>query len=133
MAALQAGQRVDPAGLALPLRAVFPSAVQGFLIDLFGFDPPAEARRWTGPALVVQGDADLQVNPRDAALIAAAIPAARRVDLPGATHMLKAGVDGQPLATYLDPALPLHPDLIPAILQFLATVPGPGTPFPATS
>ena len=87
--------------------------------DLFAYDPVAAASQWRGPALIVQGDADVQVKPRDADLLAAAMPQAARVDLGGATHMLKASVPGQPLASYTDPALPLHPDLLPALRRFL--------------
>lgn len=68
----------------------------------------------------MQGDADIQLRPLDADLLHTAMPQAERLDLSGGTHMLKADVAGQPLATYTDPGLPLHPDLLPAIAGFLA-------------
>lgn len=61
----------------------------------------------------------MQVKTRDADLLTEAMPQVVRIDLPQATHMLKADVPGHPLATYTDPNLPLHPDLIPAIVRFL--------------
>ena len=47
------------------------------------------------------------------------MPQAHRLDLPKATHMLKSDVPGQPLASYTDPSLPLHPGLIDGIVTFL--------------
>ncbi|MCA8095406.1 hypothetical protein LGM65_31820 [Burkholderia anthina] len=70
-------------------------------------------------AHLLQGDADVQVKPRDAELLADAMPQAMRVDLRGAPHMLKMEVPGSPLATYRNPALPLHPELIPGIVRLL--------------
>ena len=122
---LQAGRRVDPATLPAPLRPLFPQAVQGFLIDLFAADPAALAAGWDGPALVVQPLADVQIGPAHGAALAAALPRGERLDLPGATHVLKAEVPGAPMATYTDPGLPLHPDLVPGIAGFLARHPPP--------
>ncbi|MCE8469682.1 alpha/beta hydrolase, partial [Rhodovulum sulfidophilum] len=81
------------------------------------YDPAAVAERWHGPVLILQGGADMQVRPEDAGLLAAAMPQARRADLPGVTHMLKADLPGRPYATYTDPALPLAPGVVPAILE----------------
>ena len=89
------------------------------MADLFSYDPVAVASDWQGPVLVLQGDADIQVRPRDADLLGNAMPQAVRVDLEGATHMLKADIDGKPLATYTDRTLPLHENLVPAITRFL--------------
>ena len=90
------------------------------MTDLFGHDPVLIAQGWRGPALILQGDRDVQIKPLDAELLAKAMPQAERIDLPGATHMLKADQPGQPFATYTDPALPLHPEALPAIAGFLA-------------
>ena len=95
--------------------------VQGFWSDIFSHDPAAVARDWSGPVLIAQGDADMQVTFADADRLAAALPQARRIDLAGGTHTLKAAVEGAPLATYQDPTLPLHPDLVPGIVAFLTS------------
>jgi uncharacterized protein len=119
VADLEAGRSRDPKSLPPALQPLFSSGLQRYMIDLFSYDPVAVAKRWHGPTLILQGDADFQVRPRDAELLAAALPQATRVDLPGATHMLKQDVPGKPFATYGHPALPLHPDVIPSITRFL--------------
>ena len=93
------------------------------MINLFSFDPSEVAGGWTGPTLVLQGDADLQIGMKDADLLAKAMPQANRVTLGGGTHLLKQDVAGNPFVTYRDATLPLHPDLIPAIMTFIR--PGP--------
>lgn len=119
VADLEAGKSRDPATMTPVLQPLFSAGLQRYMIDLFAYDPAAVARKWRGRTLVVQGSADIQVRPRDADILEAALPDAERVNLPGGTHMLKADKEGQPFATYTDPELPLHTDLIPAITRFL--------------
>jgi hypothetical protein len=120
---LGAGLRRESGSMSPPLRPLFPPVVQGFLVDLMSRDPAVLAAGWRGHALIVQGDADIQVGPQDADLLARAMPQARRIDLAQGTHMLKHAVEGQPLATYQDPGLPLHEDLLRGILLFLGDLP----------
>lgn len=122
---LEAGRRVDPATLPAPLRPLFAAEVQGFLIDLFATDPALLAAGWAGPALVVQPLADAQIGRAHGDALTAALGSGERLDLPGATHALKAEVPGAPMATLIDPGLPLHPDLVPGIAAFLARHPPP--------
>ncbi|MCE8007224.1 alpha/beta fold hydrolase [Aestuariivita sp.] len=119
VAELEAGRTRDPVMLPGVLQPMFSLGVQRYMIDLFSYDPAVIAEGWTGPTLIVQGDADIQIKPLDADLLTHALPQAERVDLPGATHMLKTDVPGQPFVTYTDPTLPLHGDLIPAISGFV--------------
>jgi len=119
VADLEAGRTRDPATISPLLQPLFSAGLQRYMTDLFAHDPVALARQWQGPVLIVQGDADIQVRPLDADLLASAMPQAGRADLPGATHMLKPDVPGQPHATYTDPALPLHDGVLPAITGFL--------------
>lgn len=113
--ALESGRRVETELIALPLRALFAAELQPYLIDLFSYDPASIARSWHGPALILQGDSDVQIKPQDADMLQSALPQAERVNLHGGTHMLKSAIAGQPLATYVNPDLPLHPDVIPAM------------------
>lgn len=124
VAALESGQRQPEVNLSEPLRGLFADGLQGYLIDLFAHDPVALARHWLGPGLILQGGADLQVTPMDAQRLGAAMPRARCRVLPGVTHMLKAEIPGQPYATYTDPALPLHAEVI---LELAAAISGSGT------
>ncbi len=119
VAGLEAGQTRDNAEVSPALQGFFSPGLQRYMVDAFAYDPVALADRWQGPALILQGDRDLQVKPLDADLLVGAMPQAERSDLAGATHMLKSDRPGDPLATYRDPALPLHPDLVPGIADFL--------------
>lgn len=116
---LESGRRRDPATISPPLQPLFTAGVQGYMADLFSYDPLKVAASWDGPALIVQGTADMQVKPLDSDLLASALPQAERLDLVGGTHMLRADIAGQPFATYADPSLPLHPDLVPGTVGFL--------------
>lgn len=120
---LVAGRGIDATTLPAPLRPLFRPEVLGYLADLFAQDPARLAAAWPGPTLIVSGSADLQVLPADAERLGAALPQAERLVLAGGTHALKVDVPGAPFATYLDPALPLHPDLVPAIAAFVGRHP----------
>lgn len=122
---LEAGRRRDPSSLTPVLRTLFSAGLQRYMIDLFSYDPVNIARRWQGPALIVQGDDDIQVRPRDADLLKGAMPQAHRLNLARGTHMLKASVEKNPLATYMDRTLPLHEELVPGIVKFIAEAPKP--------
>lgn len=129
VASLESGQAVDSETVSHPLRTLFSPGLQRYMMDLFSHDPVALAGQWHGPTLIIQGDADVQVRPLDADLLEKALPQARRVDLGGGTHMLKADLPGQPFATYTDPSLPLHDGLIASIVDFItdATSQQPGS------
>lgn len=120
VADLEHGRRRDVAAMTPVLQPLFSAGLQHYMTDLFSHDPGFIARNWRGPVLIIQGDEDIQVRPHDADLLEAAMPQAERVDLSGGTHMLKAGVAGQPFATYTDPSRPLHGDVIPAVVDFLS-------------
>lgn len=117
---LEAGRTRDVQSIAAPLRPLFSAALQPYLIDLLGHDPAQLAARYSGPVLIVNATADIQLRAADADALAQAMPQAQTLTLEGGTHMLKADVPGQPMASYLDPTLPLHPDLVPGLLAFLA-------------
>ncbi|HEY0311028.1 MAG TPA: alpha/beta fold hydrolase [Allosphingosinicella sp.] len=119
---LEAGKRADTAGMHPALLPLFAPQVQGFLIDLLSYDPPALAARVRRPVLIVQGERDLQVLPDDARALAAADPRAKLVMIPGANHVLKPVASDDRaanFATYGDPALPLAPGIADAIAAFV--------------
>lgn len=70
---LEAGRLRDPSTLPAVLQPMFSEEIQRYMIDLFSYDPVEVAERWQGPALILQGDADIQLKPHDADLLAAAI------------------------------------------------------------
>ena len=115
---LEAGRQRDLASISPVLHVLFNAAIQPYWIDLFSHDPAMIASQWKGPALVVQGDADIQIKRLDAELLATGLPNGKLVNLSGATHTLKVDVPQEPLVTYTDPTLPLHPELVPEIMKF---------------
>jgi hypothetical protein len=119
VADLEAGRSRDPASVTPVLQPLFSEGLQRYMIDVFSYDPVEIAAGWNGPVLIVQGDKDMQVRPHDADLLGDAMQQAERMNLAQGTHMLKADVAGNPFATYADPALPLHEDLVPGIAAFV--------------
>lgn len=120
VADLEAGRTTPSERVPLPLQAMFAPGLQLYMIDVFAYDPAQVAQGWRGPVLILQGARDFQVRPADADALAGAMPQAVSRPLTDATHMLKADLPGQPFVTYMNPALPLHPELLPAITTFIA-------------
>lgn len=120
--AIEAGKTVDPATLSPPLDRLFPTAVQPFMIDVFAHDPAKLAASVRLPLLIVQGERDVQVSVADARALGRAAPKAKLVLLPEVNHVLKAVASDDRaanLATYGDPALPVAPALVDAIVAFV--------------
>ncbi len=122
IARLEAGERVDVSAMPPVLQGLFAPQVQGFLIDMFGYDPAVLAAATTIPLLVIQGGNDLQVGVADADALRRAQPAARYVLLPDMNHVLKDVPGGDPAANaaaYGDPSRPVSRGLVDAIARFV--------------
>ncbi len=119
IAELEAGRLVPnaPAELA----ALFRPSVQPYLISWFKYDPAAEIAKLKMPVLIVQGTTDIQVGVEDAKKLAAAKPDAQLLLIDGMNHILRAApIDrADNIATYSQPALPLKPELMPALVAFI--------------
>lgn len=104
------------------LAAMFRPSVQPYLMSWFAYDPARAIASVQAPVLILQGTADIQVSVEDARLLAAGHPGATLVLLEGVNHILKnAPADrAANIATYADPDLPLAPDVVPAIADFVA-------------
>lgn len=119
---LEEGNRFDDAALDPALQPLFASAVQGFLIDAFRYDPAHLAQRVSVPVLVVQGTRDLQVDEEDAKTIAQNAPDAELALIQAANHVLKRVGSDDPatnLATYTAETLPIEPAITDVIVRFL--------------
>lgn len=115
--ALKAGKTVaDP-----PIPALFRPSMQPYLISWFPLDPAVEIGKVKAPVLILQGDNDLQVSVADAERLAKARPDGKLVIVKGMNHVLKiAPTDpAANIAAYADPALPLAPELVSAIVGFV--------------
>jgi uncharacterized protein len=126
IAALEAGRRVDVAGMHPALMPLFAPQVQGFLINAFSYDPAKLIAAVTKPVVIVQGRRDMQVGVDDAERLKDAAPKAELVLLPDVNHVLKTVTSDNPranAATYADPSLPLAPGITEAIAKFIAAAP----------
>jgi uncharacterized protein len=116
---LEAGREV--ASVPSSLAAAFRPSVQPYLIDWFRHDPATLIAGLGSAPVVVQGTTDLQVSVKDAELLAAGHPRAQLVVIEGMNHVFKdvAADRAAQIASYSDPALPLHPRLLPVVVDFI--------------
>jgi uncharacterized protein len=123
---LEAGERVDVAGMDRALVPLFAPQVQGFLIDIMAYDPARLIAAVAQPVLIVQGKRDIQVDIGDAERLRHANPKAKVGLLDDTNHVLKTvATDDRAanLATYADPDLPLAPGVVDAIAGFINASP----------
>lgn len=102
--------------------SLFRPSVQPYMISWFKYNPQSEIAKLKIPILLVQGTTDIQVSTQDFDLLAKSAPTAAKLLANGMNHVLKSVDSKERMAqipTYTDPVLPLHPELLPAILQFI--------------
>lgn len=119
---LEQGRRVDVQNMHPAVQHLFCPAVQGFLINIFSFNPAHLIARVPKPVLVLQGQRDLQVTEHDARQLKSANPNAILVLLPNVNHVLKAVNSDdweENNAAYTNASLPLAAGVVNAIAQFL--------------
>ena len=107
------------------LASLFRASVQPYMISWFKYDPAAELAKLPYATLVIQGTHDVQVSAKDAALLAAA-PGATLVTVDGMTHVLKLGAADkaeQATTVYSDPAIPIAPQVVSAIVAYVRAAP----------
>lgn len=116
---LASGQYVDT--LSPWLYSVFRPAIQPYMISWMKYTPSNEIQKLTCPALVIQGDQDLQVTVEDANKLSESLDDNHLVIVEGMNHVLKkVGTDkNENKAAYNNPSLPLHTDLIFSIVSFI--------------
>lgn len=111
---------------ALPpgLNQLFHPSVQPYLISSNKYNPAKVMSELVVPILVVGGDADIQVNTHETERLGESASKAECKIIHQMNHVLKeAPVDRKKnLQTYYDPALPLHTELVPALLDFIKKV-----------
>jgi pimeloyl-ACP methyl ester carboxylesterase len=106
------------------MNALFRPSVQPYLISWFKYDPQQLIKQLKIPVLIVQGNTDLQVTVADAMLLLKANPEAKVLVIDKMNHVLKHS-EADPRsnhATYIDPTLPVVPDLVTAIVDFIKTL-----------
>jgi len=110
-----------PAGLRVLLAPVN----QRFTQTWAAFDPAREFAAVKLPALIIQGETDIQVRVTDAQALKDARPDAEMVVLPGMNHVLKAVADTSIAAqapSYTNPTLFVVPAVVETIAGFIGRV-----------
>ena len=118
--AIRAGEPID-ASVPEYLRQGFPASLHPFLKSWFAYDPTVEVGNSQTPTLVVQGTTDVQIRVEDGRALADSSELAELAILDSMNHMLKeVGNDpGAQVKSYGDPTLPLHPELVAKISEFI--------------
>jgi uncharacterized protein len=110
-----------PGNLPPALATIYRPSLMPYLVSWIRYSPAQTIKSLEMPVLIVQGDNELQVHVEQANALKAARPDATLAVIPGMNHILKivAGDPQQNLASYANPALPLAPQLVSAIDDFL--------------
>lgn len=108
--------KVDPM-----LYAIARPSIQPYLMTWLPIDPVRVIKKLKLPILIIQGNTDLQVTVADAELLKKAKSEATLKIIDGMNHVLKqAPADRQlNMATYNDPSLPLKPELVTNVVDFI--------------
>jgi len=113
------GETVD--NVPESLQSLFRPSIQPYMISRMNYEPQVELAKLDKPILAVQGTTDIQIRSEDVDFLAKANSRVEVVVLEKMNHVLKTATSDREvnIATYSDPDLPLHAELLPAIFQFL--------------
>ncbi len=120
--ALKAGYTID--NIPDDMQVLFRPAVQPYLISLFQQDPSQAFSRLQIPALILQGNHDIQVDVADALMLKEAKPDAQLALIEGMNHAMRIvplNLKAQ-LASYNNPKLPLARMLTEQITDFIQNI-----------
>ena len=104
------------------LAALYRQSVQPYLISWFAYNPAVEIAKLNIPVLILQGDKDIQVGVKEAEKLHAAHPSSSLYIIKEMNHVLKHCDTMQQmaqLATYSKPELPIKPELVSHIVEFV--------------
>ncbi|GAA4923037.1 alpha/beta hydrolase [Mucilaginibacter defluvii] len=106
------------------LYAVARPSIQNYIMSWCRYDPQREIKKLKMPVLILQGTTDLQVPVAQAEKLKKAKSDAQLLIIPEMNHILKAAPADtkQNMATYSNPDLPLKPELVTGIVDFIGKV-----------
>ncbi|MFO0936433.1 MAG: alpha/beta hydrolase [Gemmataceae bacterium] len=116
------GKGEEPKDVPKVLAALFNKSIQPYIRSCMAHDPAQEIAAIPCPTLIVSGSTDIQVAEADFNALVQAKPKAKSVRLKNMNHVLKEFEKTNKflqLTTYMNPDLPLHPQLAPALVSFL--------------
>ncbi|MHC4227967.1 MAG: alpha/beta hydrolase [Planctomycetota bacterium] len=116
---LTLGETVD--NINPMLHSLFRPGVQPYMISWFKYDPAKEIAKLRIPVLIVQGSTDIQVSKTDANILAEANPKSKLMVVKGMNHIFKEAEEERMknIATYNQPELPIKPELVEIITDFI--------------
>lgn len=122
LATLERGQLVDSVPPALS--PIYRPSVQPYLISWMHYAPETEIKKLSLPVLIAQGTTDIQVSLTEAKALKKSKPEAALLVVEGMNHVLKKvpADPAQQEASYVDPSLPLAPELVESIRTFIRAV-----------
>ncbi|ESU20756.1 hypothetical protein FCR2A7T_10660 [Flavobacterium cauense R2A-7] len=103
------------------LESIFRASVQPYLISWIKYNPQEEIQKLNCPILIINGDNDLQVEPKDALLLNQVNKKSELVILKNMNHVFKTikGDKTENMNSYSNPNLKNAPELSETILKFL--------------
>lgn len=103
------------------IAGMFHEGVQPFLMSWMKYTPHEEIKKLNVPVLIINGTNDMQVARKEAELLQASKPNAQLVHIENMNHVLKETKADmtENLAAYNNPDLPIHADLVKAIVEFV--------------
>ena len=106
------------------LESIFRPSVQPYMASWIKYDPAKEIAELEMPKLIINGTFDIQVDVKDAEILKEASPDAQLVLIENMNHVFREikGDNLENTKAYNEPARPLHPDLIPAMVEFIRAV-----------
>ncbi|MBK0380551.1 serine aminopeptidase domain-containing protein [Mucilaginibacter segetis] len=107
---------IDPA-----LYPIARPSIQPYLMSWFRYDPTRVIKKLKMPILIIQGTSDIQVPVEDAEKLKKAKSDATLAIIKGMNHILKEAPQNREenIATYSKPELPLAPELVDDIVNFI--------------
>ncbi len=121
----QLKQGEAPTEVPSTLATLFPAYLNTFYYEQMQYDPQQLLRRLTCPVLLVGGGHDSQITAENTRTLKGCAPKAQWIIVEQMCHVLKdaeAGPVSSQLVSYTTPSLPLSAPLVPALLDFLATL-----------
>jgi uncharacterized protein len=107
---------IDPS-----LYAIARPSIQPFIMSWCRYDPQREIKKLKMPVLIIQGTTDLEVGVGNGAKLKAGKSNAIYTIIRGMNFVLKDAPDDKEknLATYKDPNLPLNPEMVKDVVDFI--------------
>lgn len=107
------------------LGSIFRPSVQPYMRSWINYDPAVEISQLQIPLLIIQGTADIQVDTSEAEILHKAAPNSQLVLIKEMNHVFREIKGGDALVntkSYNEPNRPLHPELIPHLVDFIKNI-----------